>query len=111
MKRMDGRENLWRVAGLVLVTIVAAFSLSSSVLDASASSLHPVKRDQIHRAQADVHAVATRRTWSDRQVHLPSSTMLLAALAFLGLVVVGAAGRPMRSVALLPVSRGPPSSS
>src|SRR5829696_2444539 len=101
MKRWNGREDWLRAAGLVLVAVVASFSLSSGVLDVTASSVHPAKRESLQRAQAQVHPVLTRRPWSERQVHLPSSAVLLAALALLGLVVLGLAGRPAWSAVVV----------
>ena len=73
MKRWVGREGWRRVAGYVLVAVIASFSLPLGVLDATtstaASSLstiteRPVKRPQITRIHTEVRTVATRRPWS-----------------------------------------------
>ncbi|WP_426574399.1 hypothetical protein [Aquihabitans sp. McL0605] len=112
MKRRDGRENWWRPAGLVLVAIVAAFSLPSGVLGPSSSGVHRAEQAQLQRAHPDASTIApraSRRPWSGLEVHLPAAALLVAVLSLLGLVVLGPAGRPTWSPALVPVSRGPPS--
>jgi len=120
MKRWVGREDWRRVAGYVLVAVIASFSLPLGVLDAAASTVsspqgsiseRPVKRPQIRRFHTEVRTIATRRPWSDRDVHLPAGAWLVPALILLGFILLSAASRPVWSPGLLPVQRGPPSSS
>ena len=120
MKRWIGREGWRRVASYVLVAVIASCSLPSGVLDAAASAVsgsqrsvseRPIKRPQIRRIHTEVRTIATRRPWSERDVHLPAGAWLVPALTLLGFILLRAAGRPAWSPALLPVQRGPPSSS
>ena len=120
MKRWVGREDWRRVAGYVLVALIASFSLPLGMLDAPASTVsspqgsiseRPIKRPQIRRIHTEVRTIAARRPGSERDVHLPAGAWLVPTLTLLGFILLSAAGRPAWSPGLLPVQRGPPSSS
>ena len=125
MQRWVGRDVRWKVASFVLVVLFATLSLPLGVVDpvvpgvsgttatgtAPHGSQSPAKQAQLRRIRSELHAVAVRRPWSERQSHLPAGAWTVLALVLLGLVLVSAADRPMWSPGLVPVQRGPPSSS
>ncbi|HWJ63787.1 MAG TPA: hypothetical protein VNS19_17565 [Acidimicrobiales bacterium] len=111
--RRVGREEWKRIASLVLVAVIATFSLPLGV---SAFATQPVdatpaQRAHFKRLHVEARPVATnRRSMVQRDVALPSSSFLVAALAVVGLLVLARSVRPPWTPALLAVQRGPPSS-
>ena len=109
--RRASREDVRRIASLVLVAVIATFSLplaASAV--SSAADGGPASRAHIRRLHVEARPVANRRPLTQREVHLPASSLLVAALTVLGLLLLAALTRPAWSLELPPVSRGPPSS-
>ena len=109
--RRAGREDWKRIASLVLVAVVATFSLP---LGASAVTrtvdATPAQRSHIRRLHVEARPVATRRSFSERLVTLPSAPFLVAALMVVGLLLLARPTRLAWSPGRLPVQRGPPSS-
>jgi len=109
--RRAGSEEWKRIASLVLVAVIATFSLplgASAVTHAVDAT--PAQRAHIKRLHVDARPVAaSRRPIIQRDATLPSSSLLLAALAIVGLVAVTRTRRFVATPALLPVQRGPPS--
>ena len=109
--RSAGRENVKRIASLVLVAVIATFSLplaASAVRGAGDGT--PAQRAHIRRLHLEARPVTNRRPLTQREISLPSVWLLVAALTVLGLLLLATPDRPAWSPGLLPVQRGPPTS-
>jgi hypothetical protein len=109
--RRVGREDVRRIASLVLVVVIATLSLpfAASAVGRAADG-DPTGHAHIRRLQVGARPVAARRPLTERAASLPTAALVVAALAVLGLLVLADAARPAPTPGLLPVQRGPPSS-
>jgi 4-hydroxybenzoate polyprenyltransferase len=109
--RSVGREDVKRIASLVLVAVIATFSLPlvASALGGAVDGT-PSGRTHIRGFQVEARPVANRRPLTQREGSLSTASLLVAALTLLGLLVLAAPTRPAGLLGLLPVQRGPPSS-
>jgi hypothetical protein len=109
--RRVGREEGKRIASLVLVVVVATFSLpfAASAVGRTADGDH-TSYAHIRRLQVEARPVAARRPLTERAASLPTVALVVAALVVVGLLVLADAARPAPTPGLLPVQRGPPSS-
>ncbi|MCU1371592.1 MAG: hypothetical protein JWO77_2786 [Ilumatobacteraceae bacterium] len=105
-----GREEWKRIASLVLVAVIATFSLpvGASALTHSVDAT-PAQRAQVKRLTVEARPVASRRTLTQRETILSAGPYLVAALTLVGILLVVRTLRPGWTPGLLPVQRGPPS--
>src|SRR6478735_9203861 len=108
--RRAGREEWKRIASLVLVAVIATFSLplgASAVTQAVDAT--PAQRAHIRRLHVEARPVATRRPQFPRQSSLPPAPFLVAVLVVVGLLLLARPTDLAQQPGLLPVQRGPPS--
>lgn len=109
--RRAGREEWKRIASLVLVAVIATFSLplgASAVTRAVDAT--PAQRAHLKRLHVEARPVVSRRTLAQRELTVPTASFLVAALTVIGLLLLARPTRLAWTPGLLPVQRGPPSS-
>jgi hypothetical protein len=110
--RRAGREEWRRVASLVLVAVIATFSLplGASTLTRAADT-PPARRAHVKHLHVEARPVTTnRRPVVERPATLPTTTLVVAAaLTVIGLLAWARARRSSWEPALLPGQRAPPS--
>lgn len=108
--RSTGREEWKRIASLVLVALIATFSLpvGASALTHTVDAT-PAQRAQVKRLTVEARPVASRRTFTQREITFSTGSYLVAALTLVGVLLIVRTLRPGSLPGLLPVQRGPPS--
>ncbi|HWJ96910.1 MAG TPA: hypothetical protein VNQ33_02055 [Acidimicrobiales bacterium] len=109
--RRAGREERKRIASLVLVAVIATFSLpfgASAVTQAVDAT--PAQRAHVKRLHVEARPVtASRRPIVGRDATLPPTSILVAALTIVGLLAGTRFLHLVWMPGLIPVQRGPPS--
>jgi hypothetical protein len=109
--RSTGREEWKRIASLVLVAVIATFSLPVGVSALTQTvDATPAQRAQVKKLTVEARPVANRRPLIQREITVPAGSFLIAALTLVGVLLVVCAPRPGWVPGRIPVSRGPPSS-